>query len=411
MPSNISADDAELRRLVEMREITYNLWRSRRRRRRGDQNWREFKRYSGMVQDREELLEKTRIERKFHSENTMKDLWRNLKSEGLGKQSTRVTSQFNSQFTAAVGQQPSITFDRNETFDGFSFSLVEEDAVFTSVMSVKSSAIGIDGILAELLTTLTHVVNHVIMTSSFPSLWKTGLVVPIPKVGGSSQLPDFRPISVLPVLSKVMEKLLFDQLLDHLNTNNMLSEFQSGFRRSHSTVTALAKILDDIHLAVENDGFCVAVLLDFSKAFDSMSHPLLLRKLKHNYGLSSVACRLIGSFLDGRRQRVVVNNETSSEQSVSSGSPQGSILSPILFACFINDIKDAVRHCRFHLYADDLQVYTVGLGDLQQSVAMVNSNLEGIGQWTAENSLKLNANKTQGIMSLFPYMGIPRYTQ
>jgi Reverse transcriptase (RNA-dependent DNA polymerase) len=220
-------------------------------------------------------------------------------------------------------------------------------------MSVKSNAIGIDGnplkfiklILPELLTTIM-----IIKTSSFPSLWKTGFKVPIPKGGrGSSQLPDFRPISVLPVLSKIME----------------------SFSR---------------HLAVEKNSFSVAVLFDFSKAFDSMSHPLLFRKLKHNYGLhvSSVACRRIGSFLGGCRQRVVVNKETSSEKSVFSGSPLGNILSPILFACFINDIKDAVRHCRFHLYA-------VGLSNL-------NSDLEGIRQCRAEISPKLNANKTQGIL-------------
>jgi retron-type reverse transcriptase len=194
-------------------------------------------------------------------------------------------------------------------------------------------------------------------------------------------------ISIVPVLSKMMEKLLFDQLLDHIDSNNMLSEFQSGFRRSHSTVTALTRILDDLHLAVEADGFSVAVLLDFSKAFDSMSHALLLLKLKNNFGLSSTACRLIGSFLDGRRQKVVMNNEISSEAPISSGSPQGSILSPILFACFINDIKDVIEHCRFHLYANDLQVYSVGLGDLQQSIARVNSDLERIRQWSACNAL------------------------
>jgi retron-type reverse transcriptase len=412
MPCNATPVDSELCRLVEMREVAYRLWRSRRRRRRGDLCWREFKRLSLLVKVREETLESRRVERKFRGCDTLQELWRKLKSEGLGKQGVRASTpftpdQFNSNFVGSVtGPQPSIIFNHNESFDGFSFSLVEEDMVFGAVMSVKSDAVGDDGlplkfiklILPDLLPILTHVLNHVIMTSSFPSLWKTALVVPIPKSSGPAQVSDFRPISILPVLSKVMEKLLFDQMLEHLNTNNMLSEFQSGFRRSHSTATALTKILDDIHLAVEVDGFSVAVLLDFTKAFDSMSHALLLRKLKNNYGFSSTACRLIGSFLAGRSQRVVVNNETSSVSQVTSGSPQGSILSPILFACFINDIKDYIRHCRFHLYADDLQIYTVGLGNLQQAISRVNSDLIGIRQWTDVNSLKLNASKTQGII-------------
>jgi hypothetical protein len=107
-----------------------------------------------------------------------------------------------------------------------------------------------------LLPIPTHDLNHVIMTSSFPSLWKTGIVVPIINAGVLS-------LSVFSVLSKLMETLLFEHLLDHLNSNNKLSEFQSGFCRSYITVTSLAKILEDIHLAVENDDFSVAVLCDF----------------------------------------------------------------------------------------------------------------------------------------------------
>jgi Reverse transcriptase (RNA-dependent DNA polymerase) len=274
LESNLEAGDSELLRLVEMRETAYVIWRSRRNRRRGDQNWQEFKRVSRLVDRREETLKKSRIEQKFNNPGqSLKDLWKKLKSEGLGKQSGKaVTSftpdQFNGYFAAAPGQRPRIIFNRDESYDGFSFGVVEEDEVFKTVMSMTSDAIGADGfplkfiklILLELLPILTHVLSHAIMTSSFPSLWKTGLVIPIPKTGGPTQLSDFRPISILPVLSKVLEKLLYDQMVCYLTTNNMLSRFQSRFRGSHSTATALAKILDDIHLAVEVDGFSVAVL-------------------------------------------------------------------------------------------------------------------------------------------------------
>jgi retron-type reverse transcriptase len=139
--------------------------------------------------------------------------------------------------------------------------------------------------------------------------------------------------------------------------------FQSGFRQSHSTATALTKILDGIHLAVEIHGFSVALLLGFSKAFDSILHGLLLRKLKTQFGLSSTACRLISSFL---------KNVTSETVSIDQGSPQGSILSPVLFASFINDVCSVIKHCRFHLYADDLQITTVGSGNLNNAVGTVN---------------------------------------
>jgi hypothetical protein len=132
------------------------------------------------------------------------------------------------------------------------------------------------------------------------------MVLPLPKTSSTSVLlSDFRPITILSVPSKG-ERILYDQLVAYLESNSLLSQFQSGFRRCHSTASALVKIIYDIQLGVEAS---VVVLLDFSETFDSMSHDLLLRILRDLFGLSILACRLIGSFLDSQSQRVRLNGD------------------------------------------------------------------------------------------------------
>jgi hypothetical protein len=142
------------------------------------------------------------------------------------------------------------------------------------------------------------------------------LVLPLPKCG----LSDFRPISILSVLSKGFERLICDQFVDYLDSGGLLSSYQSGVRKFRSTTTVLTKIMDDIHLGVVRSGFSIFVLLDFSKAFDSMSHDLLLHKLRSKFGLSSTACRLFGSFLGPRTQKVMINVKCSDSVDIR---PQG----------------------------------------------------------------------------------------
>jgi hypothetical protein len=137
-------------------------------------------------------------------------------------------------------------------------------------MGIKSTAVGANGFSIKLI----RFILCRIWPSSYPSIWKTAMVVPLPKISSTSVLlSDFRPISILSVLSKG-ERILYDQLVAYLESNSLLSQFQSGFRRCHSTVSALVKIIYDIQLGVEAS---VVILLDFSETFDSMSHDLLLR--------------------------------------------------------------------------------------------------------------------------------------
>ena len=219
------------------------------------------------------------------------------------------------------------------------------------------------------------------------------------KVSSPKELSDFRPISILCVVEKAFERLLNDQILAHVGENGLLSDFQSGYRQGHSTISTLVKVTDDLGAARAAGKDAVLVLLDFSKAFDCIPHDLLVHKLRVNYGFTSSAARMITSFLKDRLFVVEADGVRSSPRPITSGVPQGSILSPLLFSLFINDLSSSLREAKFHFYADDLQIYLSGKrGNLGGLAARVNLELAAILDWSEKNGLLLNAKKSQAML-------------
>jgi retron-type reverse transcriptase len=189
-----------------------------------------------------------------------------------------------------------------------------------------------------------------------------------------------------------------NQIIEFCNERALLNRFQSGFRSGHSTTTALLKITDDISIDLDRRFISILVLLDFSKAFDTVNLKLLCHKLEKLFHFSRSSIDFIKSYLMDRSQCVFANGSYSGFLSVTQGVPQGSILGPLLFTLFINDISNSFLFSRYHIYADDVQIYLSGSEDNIESVVnQINTDLTSISDWSMRNRLCLNSQKTQAM--------------
>lgn len=352
--------------------------------------------------------------------NNPKLLWKNIKTSILPKKNIDLPPHFNdpnvinNHFINVPGLPSTllsyITYFEFHNFSEATFHLktVTVSEIIKFIKLLKSKAEGCDSINLEMLLltmpdaleTITSIVNASIVTSTFPDAWKTAVVRPLPKISNPTDLKDLRPISILPCLSKILEKAVSKQITVYLEKNNMLPEVQSGFRRGRSTVTALLDVTDNI-LQAQDQGMCtLLVLLDFSRAFDSLNINLLLSKLSY-YGFDSNAIQWFHSYLSERYQYVKITNYDGSSlisdrMAISKGVPQGSILGPILFLLYSADMKDHIMHCRYHFYADDTQIYiSCKPSDIDIAIDKLNEDLNRISLWSRNNSLLLNPNKSK----------------
>ena len=284
----------------------------------------------------------------------------------------------------------------------FSFKNVFSDEVYNSIMSIKSNSTGLDNInpiflkkiLHIILPHITHIFNTILTTSVFPKSWKRVKITPIPK---SDQ--EFRPIAILSILSKALEKIMSQQMSNFLLENNFLSTKQSGFRPKRSCITALIKVCEDIRKAVDINEVAFLLLLDFSKAFDNVNHKLLLKKLRRLFNFSDSAIKLIGSYLKDRLQTVCSGKEFSDFIKLFKGVPQGSVLGPLLFSLYVNDLPNTVKECNLHMYADDVQLYkSCNNNSMRQCIVDVNSDLQAVNNWASANGLCLNPAKSKYIV-------------
>lgn len=341
-----------------------------------------------------------------------KKLWSNLRQIGVSEKKNNVKCDFdpddlNKHFLSTTAEVDGFDFAAypESSIPRLSdFEVVTEDDVIGCVAAIKSNSAGEDGvpirfiklILPLIVSHLTHLINFCIMSSTFPQSWKIAKVIPIAKKPNATAVSDFRPISILPCLSKVLEKIIAKQILRHLSLNLLLSPFQSGFRPNHSCSTAMVNVLEDIRQVYDKGYVTLLCLLDFSKAFDKVNHKILCWKLQHFFGFSERAVKLLRSFLSNRSQRVVVGENSSALRPVQQGVPQGSILGPILFCIFINDLPSVCKHSSIHLYADDVQLYLARpRSSTAELASLLNEDLSKVHTWSLVNGLLLNPAKCQ----------------
>ena len=237
--------------------------------------------------------------------------------------------------------------------------------------------------------------GHPIVGSLFPRILKSGTIIPVHKKGEHSQLMNYRPITICNNTSKIFERILYNQIIEHIMKNNLLSPNQYGFCKSRSTLFAMTHLQTEICNKKAKGFHCASVFIDLSKAFDVINHKILAYKLKHQFGFSLSAVNLIISYLTGRKQRVRINDIYSEECIVTHGVPQGSILGPLLFLLYFNDISAlASNDVSLILYADDCTlIFKSGNPNDLQNIIQIRLNI--LQTYFKANSLFLNASKTK----------------
>ena len=246
----------------------------------------------------------------------------------------------------------------------------------------------------EISTPLAHIINQSFITGTVPDKLKIAKIVPIFKSGSTTSFNNYRPISILPTISKVLEKIVCNRLVDFLEKNNILYKHQYGFRSKHSTTHPILQLIKDI--ADANDkatkDATLAVFIDLSKAFDTINHNILLHKLQF-YGIRGICNSWFANYLADRTQFTEICNSKSSQKKLMTGVPQGSILGHILFLIYINDIQNCTNKLTILSFADDTTVY-ISNPSVDEMVDIVNTELKKLYGWLCANRLSLNKKKT-----------------
>ena len=272
--------------------------------------------------------------------------------------------------------------------------------VATIIKTLNPVGGGFDKISTEiLLLSYKSIVDHLVFffnlclsTGTFPDKLKIATIKPIYKAGDRNVFNNYRPISLLPVFSKILEKILHTHVINYLDENNLLNPLQFGFRKKHSTYMPIAHLVDNITSSLEESQFTCVLYLDLKKAFDTVSLNILLKKMYY-IGLKGKLYDILRSYLTSRIHRTQSNSYLSKEAMVKMGVPQGSVLGPLLFILYINDISNITKEVDFYLFADDTAITFKG-SDVSEVQNKIDRLLPKIANWFQSNRLSLNTTKT-----------------
>ena len=287
----------------------------------------------------------------------------------------------------------------------------EVEDVISNLDSTKS--IGPNSIPIKLLKVLKpyisqyleKLVNQSFVEGHFPSKLRSAKVLALFKKGNSELASNYRPISLLPLFSKVFERIMYNKLYKFLTANNIIYPLQFGFQKDRAIDHALIGMTEMIRLTLDNKRFGCGILVDLQKAFDTVNHNILIAKLEH-YGVRGNVLQWFKSYLYDRAQYVSINGTSSTPLRVTSGVPQGSVLGPLLFLIFINDMPNASKKLKFYLFADDTSIYYES-ETLNEMITRVNKELKLVKKWLNANKLFLNIEKTNYVIFHSTQIKIP----
>ena len=281
---------------------------------------------------------------------------------------------------------------------------ISQEEIMTLINALPNKGTGPTSIPLRLLkdivdliiTPLCHIINLSFSTGIFPDVLKVSKVVAIHKGGSTQEVNNFRPISLLSIFDKIIEKLMHKRMYEFFEEHDILYKFQFGFRKKMSTAHSLVEITEEIKESIDNGKYGCGIFIDLKKAFDTVNHRILLTKLEH-YGIRGVLLKWFESYLSNRKQYVYHNGIASDMKEITCGVPQGSVLGPLLFLIYVNDLPNISEKLRFFLFADDTNIY-YDSEDLIELEKTVNHELRKLSQWLNINRLALNVGKTNFVI-------------
>ena len=291
------------------------------------------------------------------------------------------------------------------------FKKLSNDDVKELILSSPIKSCSLDPIPTALLVNnidflidcITCIINDSLTSGSVPECLKHAIISPLLKKQNLDQneLKNYRPVSNLSFISKLIEKAVFHQILDHLKSNTLLEKHQSAYRKCHNTETALLKIQNDLLLSADNKEISILALLDLSAAFDTIDHAILLQRLRNTFGFEDIVLQWFSSYLSNRTQKVILHELESDLQPLLYGIPQGSILGPIMYTLYTTPLGNIIRNhnLNYHMYADDTQLYlSIEPTNIHNLVHSLENCIKDVKNWMCENKLKLNDEKTEVIL-------------
>ena len=316
---------------------------------------------------------------------------------------TRVTAQSQSLIDLCITNTPNkIVRSGVMPLTTFSFKSCSSNEVrkLLEKLETKKST-GLDNLPSKMLKiaagvlapSLAVLFNQSISSGIVPTEWKLARVTPIFKKGKRQDVNNYRPISIIPAVAKVFERIIYDQLFKYLSDNDLLVNCQSGFRTLHSTLTSLLEASNSWSVNIDNGLINGVIFIDLKKAFDTIDHKILLRKLA-SYGIDHRALKWFDSYLSDRQQKCVVNGKLSGARAVTCGVPQGSLIGPLLFLIYINDLPNCLSKALPRMYADDTSI-SIAAGSLPELESALNTELANLHEWLNANKLSLHIAKTE----------------
>lgn len=292
------------------------------------------------------------------------------------------------------------------------FKLLTEKEVEEIIKDFPNKQCGLDPLplsmlkecLPIVLGHITKIVNLSLKIGDLSHNLKRAIIVPLlKKLGLELELKNYRPVSNLSFLSKLIEKIVAGQFVDHLIKNKLFDPLQSAYRKGHSTETALLKVQNDILIDIDNNNVSILVMLDLSAAFDTIDHEVLLKRLESHYGIKGKVLKWFRSYLTDRSQSIIIDDEISEPKQLKYGVPQGSVLGPLLFTAYMAPMKNVINKygLRYHCYADDTQLYIsfspIAEDERERVVDSLEQAIHDIKNFMIANKLKLNDDKTEVI--------------